>query len=102
MVGIIASNFVKIGNGWTIVIQYATTAVYVGTHFFLQLLENSRSHSNTYNLISYKKYAQVELAGIDDSRENMPGITNSHQNGHHYEKKEFREQCIKKEPESEK
>ena len=29
----------------------------------------------------------------------MPGITNSHQN---YEKSEFREQFIKKEPESEK
>ena len=45
---------------------------------------------------------KLNRLGIDDSRENMPGITNSHQNGHHYEKKEFREQCIKKEPESEK
>ena len=62
MVGIIASSFLRIGNGWTIVVQYATTAVYVGTHFFLQLLENSRSHSNTYNLISSKKYARVKSA----------------------------------------
>ena len=31
--------------------------------------------------------------------ENMPGITNDHQN---YEKCECRDQCIKKEPESEK
>ena len=45
---------------------------------------------------------KLNRLGIDDSRENMPGITNSHQNGHHYGKKEFREQCIKIEPESEK
>ena len=42
---------------------------------------------------------QLNGQGIDGSRENMPGITNSHQN---YEKSEFREQCIKKAPESEK
>ena len=54
MLGIIASNFLKIGNGWTIVVKYATTVVYVGTHFFQQFLENSRSHSNAYNLISSK------------------------------------------------
>ena len=46
MLGIIASNFLKIGNGWAIVVKYATTVVYVGTQFFPQLLENSRSHSN--------------------------------------------------------
>ena len=34
MLGIIASNFLKIGNGWAIVVKYATTVVYVGTHFF--------------------------------------------------------------------
>ena len=34
MLGIIASNFLKIGNGWTIVEKYATTVVDVGTHFF--------------------------------------------------------------------
>ena len=36
MLGIIASNFLKIGNGWNIVEKYATTVyvyVYVGTHF---------------------------------------------------------------------
>ena len=46
MLGIIASNFLKIGNGWAIVAKYDTTVVYVGTQFFPQLLENSRSHSN--------------------------------------------------------
>ena len=54
MLGIIASNFLKIGNGWAIVAKYATTVVYVGTHFFQQFLENSGSHSNVYNLISSK------------------------------------------------
>ena len=37
--------------------------------------------------------------GIDDSTENMPGITDGHQN---YEKCEYSDQCIRKEPESEK
>ena len=52
MLGIMASNFLKIGNGWAIVVQYATTVVYIGTHVFLQSIENSRSHSNACNLIS--------------------------------------------------
>ena len=51
---IIVSNFLKIGNGWVIVVKYAKTVVYIGTHFFPQFLENSRSHSNVYNLISSK------------------------------------------------
>ena len=38
MLAIIASNFLKIGNGWSIVVKYATTVVYVGTHFFPQFL----------------------------------------------------------------
>ena len=54
MLGVIASNFLKIGNGWAIVVKYATTVVYVGTHFFPQFLENSRSHSNVYNIIFSK------------------------------------------------
>ena len=54
ILGIIASNFLKMGNGWAIVVNYTTILVYVGTHFFLQFLENSRSHSNVYNLISSK------------------------------------------------
>ena len=54
MLEIIASNFLKIGNGWAIVVKYATTVVYVGTHFFPQFLENSRSHSNVYNIIFSK------------------------------------------------
>ena len=53
MLGIIASNFEKIGNTWAIVVKYATIVVYVGTPFFPQFLENYRSHSNAYiNLIS--------------------------------------------------
>ena len=51
---IIARNFLKIGNVWAIVVKYPTTVVYVGTHFFLQFLENSRSYSNAYNLIFSK------------------------------------------------
>ena len=34
MLGIITSNILKIGNGWAIVVKCATTAAYVGTHFF--------------------------------------------------------------------
>ena len=56
MLGIIASNFLKTGNGWTVVEKYATVVVYVGIQFFPQFLENSRSHSNACNtLISSKK-----------------------------------------------
>ena len=56
MLRIIASNFLKIANGWAIVVKYATTVVYVGTHFFSQFLEGCRSHSSRYNLISSKKH----------------------------------------------
>ena len=34
MLGIIASKFLKIGNGWAIVEKYAPTVVFVGAHFF--------------------------------------------------------------------
>ena len=69
MLGIIASNFLKIGNGWTVVKKYATVVVYVGIQFFPQFLENSRSHSNACNtLISSKKHAPIKS-------ENMSGIT---------------------------
>ena len=54
MFGIITSNFQKIENGWPIAVKYATIVVYAETHFFLQFLEHSRSHSNVYNLISSK------------------------------------------------
>ena len=33
MLGSIASSFLKIGNGWPIVVKYAATVLYVGTHF---------------------------------------------------------------------
>ena len=58
------SNFLKIGNGWAIIVKYAKTVLYVGTHFFPQFLENSRSHSNAcmqLNVLkkarTYEKYA---------------------------------------------
>ena len=60
MLVIIASNFLRIGNGWVIIVKYATTVLYVGTHFFPQFLKNSRYHSNAYNLISAKKDAPVK------------------------------------------
>ena len=92
--------FLKIGNSWAIVVKYATTVVYVGTHFFPQFLENSRSHSNAYNnVISSEKHAPIKWERIDDSTENLSGITDGHQN---YEKCECSDRCIKKEPESEK
>ena len=80
--------------------KYATTVVYVGTHFFPQFLENSRSHSNAYNnLTSSKNTHQLNRKGIDDTTKNISGITDGHQN---YEKCECRDRCVKKEPESEK
>ena len=55
MLGIIAGNFLNIGNSWAVVVIYATTVVYVGTHFFPQILENSRSHSNADNSLIFSK-----------------------------------------------
>ena len=81
MLGIIASNLLKITNAWVIVVKYATTVVYVGPHFFPQILEKSRSHSNAW-------HAQLNGKRIDDSTENIPGTTNSHRN---YEKCECRD-----------
>ena len=58
---VIASNFLKIRNGWAIVVKYATTIVYVGTHFFHQFLETSRSHSNAYNnVISSENHGPIK------------------------------------------
>ena len=42
------------------VVKYATTVVYVGAHFFPQFLENPKSHSNAYNLISSKKHVSIK------------------------------------------
>ena len=71
ILGIITSNFLKTENGWTIVENYVTTVVHVGNHFFPQLLENSRSHSNACNdLVSSEKLAPMSNEnGIDDSTE---------------------------------
>ena len=60
MLGIIASNFLKVGNGWNIAEKYGTTVVYVGTHSLPQFLQNSRSHSNACNtLVSSKNHAPI-------------------------------------------
>ena len=64
MMGIIASNFLKTKTGWIIVEKYAATVAYVGTHFFLQFLENCRSRSNVCNtLISLKTHAPIKWEG---------------------------------------
>ena len=39
MLGIIASNFLKIANGPVLVKKYAITEIYAGTHFFPHYLE---------------------------------------------------------------
>ena len=51
------------------------------------------------NFLQKKNMHQFNGKGIDDSMENTPGIVSGHQN---YEKCECRDQCIKKELESEK
>ena len=63
MLGIIASNFLKIGNGWAIVEKYAQTLALVGTHFFSRFLENFRSHSNASStlIFSKKKYTHAPI-----------------------------------------
>ena len=68
---------------------------------FPQFLENSRSYSNAYNnLFSSKKHAPIKWErDIDDSTENMSGITDGHEI---YEKCEYTDRCIKKEPKSKK
>ena len=85
MQGIIASNFLKIGNGWVIVEKYAPTVVLVEAHCFPQRLENFRSHSNASStLIFSKKNTHLSnMKRIDNSTENISGIADDHQN---YEK----------------
>ena len=86
MLGIIASNFLKIGNGWAIVEKYAPTVVLVGAHSFAQFLENFRSHSNASSTLIFSEKKDTHLLNlkkIDNSTENMSGITDGHQN---YEK----------------
>ena len=63
MLGIIASNFLKIGNGWAIVEKYALTVVLAGAQFFPQFLENFRSQSNASStlIFSKKKHAPIEF-----------------------------------------
>ena len=62
MLGIIASNFLKTGNGLAIVKKDAPAVVFVGALFFPQFLENFRSHSNAYStLISSKKTRTYQI-----------------------------------------
>ena len=67
------------------IVKYATTIVYVGTDFSPQLLENSSSHSNSYNNLIFLEKITNELnrKGIVDFPEDKYGITDIHQN---YEK----------------
>ena len=86
MLGTIASNFLNIGNDWTVVEKYATTGVYVGTYFFPQLFENSRSQKIACNNLLYTKNSHLlNQKGIDKSTENQFGITDGHQNCEEYE-----------------
>ena len=51
------------------------------TPFFPQFLENSRSHSNAYSTLTFsKKTHLLNMKEIDDSKENMSGINDEHQN----------------------
>ena len=69
-----------IGNGWTMIVKYATTIVYIGTDFSPQLLENSSSHSNSYNSLIFLEKITNELnrKGIVDFPEDKYGITDIH------------------------
>ena len=69
-----------IGNGWTMIVKYATTIVYVGTDFSPQFLENSSSHSNSYNNLIFLEKITNELnrKGIVDFPEDKYGITDIH------------------------
>ena len=82
MLGIIASNFLKIKNGWTVVQKYTTSIVYLGTHFFPQFLEKYIPHFNECNILISLKEITHPLNGkeIDNSMENLSDITNGHQN----------------------
>ena len=81
MLRIIASNFLKIRNGCSVVDKYAATVVYVGAHLFPQFLEKSRSSSNSCNtLISSKKHYLFNEGEIDNCTKNLFGITDANQN----------------------
>ena len=89
MLRIIAINFLKIGNGSAIVQKHAATLVYVGTHFFPQFLETSRSRTIVMHVVPSFPRKNTHLLngkGIDDSTENLSVITNYQQN---YEKSEI-------------
>ena len=63
MLGIIASNFLKIGNGWATVEKYAPTVVLVGAHVFPQFLGNFRSHSNASSTSIFSKKTRIYWIG---------------------------------------
>ena len=62
MLEIIASSFLKMGNGWAIFEKHAPAVVFVRAHFFPQFLENFRCHSNAcITLTSSKKHAPIKF-----------------------------------------
>ena len=79
MLEIIASNFLKIGNGWAIVEKYATSVVYVGTHFFCPF-PRKLIVMHIVPQFSRKKTHLLNGKGIDDSKVNMSGINDDRQN----------------------
>ena len=74
MLGIIASNFLKIGNGSAIVEKYAPTVVLVEAHFFPHFLENFRSHSNASStlILSRKKKRKWVNTNMRDKLLHIP------------------------------
>ena len=51
MLRIIARNVLKMVNDRAMVEKHATNLVYVGTHFFPQFLENSRSRAIVIHVV---------------------------------------------------
>ena len=82
MLGIIASNFLKIGNGWATVEKYASTVVFVGALFFPQFLDKNLDFilMQVVPWFSWKKKHLLNLKRIDNTKENMSGITDGNQN----------------------
>ena len=83
MLSIIASNFLKLGNGWTIVEKNAATVAYVETHSFPQFVFPKTLDLIVMHVVSQfprKKTHLLNKKGTDISTENMSGIMDNHQN----------------------
>ena len=87
MLPIVASNFQNIKYDLNLVQKYATTLMYIGTHFF----SNSQK---TLDLIlkpvlswfsRRKKHTSSKWEGFDNSTENLFGITDGYQSYEEYE-----------------